>query len=521
MPSAVKFARSRPPETAAEVFRICMLDLDRNLRTVNAERLGVPPEEVPAEILAEEHWRIALAFMPSDEAPEEDHHLCLARRLAERGQGMEYFSQSHQALQTLMLGDLLKRTSWFMGLGADGAGSFLRAMNSELMCMLRAFATLDEERQARDRAELAATLRDGLGAVLRGARAGDLSHRVDEDVDDPALAAIGADLNALMETLAVGLRSVMAALSDLAKGRLNTRMQGNFGGDFKDLQDNITTSIEAMARVLSRIRAASDEVNNAAQGLDRAAASLRDRNERERGNLDVLTDGAMALRDVLDTNRKAARDAGATLAQIGAEAGDAGTGISRITENMSRIEEGSIAVQRLAELIDMIAHQTHLLSLNAAVEAARAGEAGRGFAVVATEVRSLATRVTDGAEEIRALVAENAQQVMAGRRSTDQTKAVLTQLQISLSEVREVFDGIIRTNEDQADRFGMMEQTMVAMSQSMERNVEASEQGVTLSRQLSGATLGLTELVAGFELDEDARRDEKKEWDGSADPQAA
>ncbi|WP_226809459.1 methyl-accepting chemotaxis protein, partial [Aliarcobacter butzleri] len=65
------------------------------------------------------------------------------------------------------------------------------------------------------------------------------------------------------------------------------------------------------------------------------------------------------------------------------------------------------AINEAIGVIDNIAFQTNILSLNAAVEAATAGEAGKGFAVVAQEVRNLASRSAEAAHEIKAIV-ENA-----------------------------------------------------------------------------------------------------------------
>jgi methyl-accepting chemotaxis protein len=71
---------------------------------------------------------------------------------------------------------------------------------------------------------------------------------------------------------------------------------------------------------------------------------------------------------------------------------------------MDEIDNQVNAINEAITVIDQIAFQTNILSLNAAVEAATAGEAGKGFAVVAQEVRNLANRSADAAREIKNLV---------------------------------------------------------------------------------------------------------------------
>ena len=77
---------------------------------------------------------------------------------------------------------------------------------------------------------------------------------------------------------------------------------------------------------------------------------------------------------------------------------------SNTTIAMDEISEQVNAINEAIAIIDQIAFQTNILSLNAAVEAATAGEAGKGFAVVAAEVRNLATRSAEAAKEIKNLV---------------------------------------------------------------------------------------------------------------------
>ncbi len=80
---------------------------------------------------------------------------------------------------------------------------------------------------------------------------------------------------------------------------------------------------------------------------------------------------------------------------------------TQTTEAMDDINNQVSAINEAITIIDKIAFQTNILSLNAAVEAATAGEAGKGFAVVAQEVRNLASRSAEAAKEIKSLV-ENA-----------------------------------------------------------------------------------------------------------------
>ncbi|TFL19947.1 methyl-accepting chemotaxis protein [Jannaschia formosa] len=493
------FARATQPQTAADIHRICLLDLAPHLRRVFARAMDCDPADVPEDLVRDDLARLHAAFLGPPDASEA-HWTLIVDRIAAQGGTFEDFAAGHQHLTTLMLGALIERTNRFLGLGPEGVDAFLQAMNRELMGVLRAFDARRAAERAEARAALEHRLSDGLGTVLRGAQSGDLSQRVSGDLDDPALAAIGADLNALMDALSDGLGAAMDALDALAQGRLDARMEGRWEGDFASLQANIATSIAAMSDTLSRIRQTAVQVSDASEALRGQASALEQRATRAKGNLGVLTEGAAAMRDALGANRAAAEEAGAALRRISADAREAGSGVAAVTDGMARIEESSAGVRELAELIDTIAHQTHLLSLNAAVEAARAGDAGRGFAVVATEVRSLATRVTQGADDIRALADENAAQVAEGRQVTEATARALQVLEDRLGEIGRVFDDITRTGEAQADRFGIMEETVQAMSNSVERNVAASREGVTLSETLAQATRELADLIGSFEL---------------------
>jgi methyl-accepting chemotaxis protein len=117
---------------------------------------------------------------------------------------------------------------------------------------------------------------------------------------------------------------------------------------------------------------------------------------------------------------------------------------SQTTESMNEINKEVNEINDSISLIDQIAFQTNILSLNAAVEAATAGEAGKGFAVVAQEVRNLASRSAEAANEIKALVQNATSKANNGKSIANEMIDGYTELNESISKTLE----LIQTVED-------------------------------------------------------------------------
>ena len=118
---------------------------------------------------------------------------------------------------------------------------------------------------------------------------------------------------------------------------------------------------------------------------------------------------------------------------------------------MDEINEKVRAINDAISVIDQIAFQTNILSLNAAVEAATAGEAGKGFAVVAGEVRNLATRSTQAAKEIKDLVENATSKTDHGKKISDQMSSGYNNLNNLISQTINIIQDVsVASNEQLA-----------------------------------------------------------------------
>lgn len=179
-------------------------------------------------------------------------------------------------------------------------------------------------------------------------------------------------------------------------------------------------------------------------------------------------------------------------------------------------EAMSIISQKITIISD-IAFQTNILALNAAVEAVRAGEHGRGFAVVAAEVRKLAERSKQAANEIVTLVAKG---MKVSQLAGEKAKALVPDIEKTTVLIKEISAASIEQKTG-AEQINMAMQNLNVITQ---ENASSSDELTNSSVQLSTLSESLKEAVSYFKLNEsdnnnpepDELKDDKKEEKTSA-----
>ena len=292
--------------------------------------------------------------------------------------------------------------------------------------------------------------------------------------------------------------ALSAALGRMSKSDLDVAIVDEFPDPYDTLRKDFNEAVTSLTATIRAVRSSAASVHNGATEIRAASDDLAQRNERQAANLEET---ASAMNQVTENVRRTAERATTvqqTVATTHREAADGGMVVSRATDAMAAIEKSAQEIGQIISVIDGIAFQTNLLALNAGVEAARAGEAGRGFAVVATEVRGLAQRSADAAQNIKELITASSRQVDEGVTLVAETGALLEKIVVGVGAINGLMTEIADNANAQSLNLQQINATVSEMDAMTQQNAAMVEQSTAASRSLADEANQLTALVAAF-----------------------
>ncbi|VVO15575.1 Methyl-accepting chemotaxis protein McpG [Pseudomonas fluorescens] len=237
-----------------------------------------------------------------------------------------------------------------------------------------------------------------------------------------AVAIIIALLGMLIRILLQPLHVMTRAMQDIADGegdltrRLTIQNQDEFGilgTAFNRFVERIHTSIREVASATGQVNevalrvvsASNSSMFNSDQQASRTSSVAAAINQLGAAAQEIAQNAALASQHSSDA-RSLAEDGQQVVDRSIKAMNQLSTMLSASSTNIESLNSKTVNIGQILEVITSISQQTNLLALNAAIEAARAGEAGRGFAVVADEVRNLAHRTQESAQQVQTMIEE-------------------------------------------------------------------------------------------------------------------
>ena len=327
--------------------------------------------------------------------------------------------------------------------------------------------------------------------IVSQIKKGYLSNRLEYSPKSTNLIDLKNEINEMLEVMNQKIGSSVDSVTDI----LNSYSNLDFTSDIKDAKGqvekdilNVGKMISAMlvenkrngvmlnaeAKILvSNVKILNSNSTTAAASLEETAGAL----EEITSNISSNTEKIIKMAGFA-TNLKTSASEGEKLA-------------SETSISMDEINEQVSAISDAIGIIDQIAFQTNILSLNAAVEAATAGEAGKGFAVVAQEVRNLASRSAEAANEIKSLVENATIKANGGKVISDKMIHGYNDLNENISKTLELITEVEGASKEQLVGIEQINNAVNSLDQQTQENANIASK----TEEIAGITSAIASKI--------------------------
>ncbi|MDE5893467.1 MAG: methyl-accepting chemotaxis protein, partial [Acetatifactor sp.] len=273
----------------------------------------------------------------------------------------------------------------------------------------------------------------------------------------------------------------------------------------KDVQSVVWTVQQTSGKVGSstqQLMLSSDEILGAIEEIDRGVSLQADDAQECVVQINALSDQIRTVYEYTDEISRISEAANKTITD-GMEVIDELSEKSKATvditgaiqEDILSLNEQTQSIGGFAEVIDEIASQTNLLSLNASIEAARAGEAGKGFAVVAQEIRKLADQSLSAAQQIGGIVQQIQSQTEQTVAAVHQAGEIVSSQSGSLEKTQDAFHQVNERVKMMAENLSRMTAGMAQIEESKKEAVSAITNISAVSEQTSANSVQVDNIA--------------------------
>ncbi len=343
--------------------------------------------------------------------------------------------------------------------------------------------------------------------VLQKTANGFFVYEVKSTAANPHVEQMKTNLNFMIKTVKRTLDKINLTLREYSQSKYDYKIDDK--GIFGDL-GSVTAGIKLVgnntSEILAMIMNTGENLNNNTHTLSNASSGLSSAANSQAASLEETGASLEEITNRIKNNTQNTMKMSTLASDVNRSATEGEKLAHSTSQAMEDIVNEVTHINEALTIIDQIAFQTNILSLNAAVEAATAGEAGKGFAVVAGEVRNLASRSAEAASEIKALVENATNKANAGKQVATNMIDGYKQLNLNINDTTTLISEVAQSSQDQQNAIIQINDAITDLDQTTQKNSSVAGEISSLSNNIEQMSNNLVSAAAKASFLQETRK---------------
>ncbi len=378
--------------------------------------------------------------------------------------------------------------------GKDEFARLIRKINEEVL-------------KSKDIASKDNAILSEIDEVISRVENGFFTYNVTGEAGSDSVKLLKDNINNMINTTKTKLETISLILESYGRYEYNFRLtkeqRDGMAGDIGTLSTSLLALGEDISMFMATFSIVITSLQTNTQVLTQTSSTLSNSSNEQAASLEETSASIDEITSLIQENSQSVNKM-ATLSNELKQTATTGHNLANDTSDaMDEINDKVNQITEAITIIDQIAFQTNILSLNAAVEAATAGEAGKGFAVVAQEVRNLASRSAEAATDIKNLVEAATQKAKIGKEVSDDMIVGYTNLNEKIAATEEIMSNVSNTSEDQQNRILQINNTVSELDHKTQQNAQSASRLNDISAEVSSLAQKIDKTLSKAQYDAD------------------